>query len=114
MHCRTAPYHALHEPSSPSSSCTTAASAGHPNPAAAKTNMFVARQIAVALARVRNIGSGGRSVLHSRLLARGLLLLGSRRPLGLLAACALCGPSWMGEREGGTAKSWEEKKRKGG
>ena len=70
-----------------------------PTPAAAKTNMFVARQIAVALARVRNLNSGGRSALHSRLLARGLLFLGSRRLLGLLAACA-AHLEWVKGREG--------------
>jgi len=69
-----------------------------PIPAATKMDMFVARQIVVALAHV----------LHSRFLARWLLLLGSRRLLGLLAACA-AHLGWAKGREGRQIMGGKEK-----
>jgi hypothetical protein len=75
-------------------SITKGAGFSTPIPAAAKMHVLVTRRFAVALARVlgrrkliRNRGSGSRNALDSRgPLARGLLLLGGRRFLGLLAA----------------------------
>jgi hypothetical protein len=98
----TPPLHrlAVHASIAKGAGCAT------PIPAAAKMGMFVARQIIVALARaldshrlLRNLDSGDSSVLHSRLLARGLLLLDSRRLLDLLAAC-VARLGWGKGREG--------------
>ena len=72
----------------------------------------VTRRIAVALALARvlgrqrpipNLGSGSRNALDMnsrRPLARGLLLLGGRGLLGLLAACTVAHLGWGKGRAG--------------
>jgi hypothetical protein len=106
--------------------CTSIAKgAGYatPVPATARMHVLVTRRIAVALARalgrhrpIRNLGSGICDALDSRRpLARGLLLLGGRRHLGLMAACApALWPILDWRRGGRDGKILGAKKRKGG